>query len=50
MKIKNKIPALTNALSIAMGYALSQNNLIFCKVAMVVCFILWVVTLSQVKE
>lgn len=50
MNLKNKIPALTNVLSIGMGYILSQNNLLFCKIAMGVCFVLWIVTMSQMKE
>ena len=50
MKLKNKLPIITNVCSIAMGYILSQNNLLFCKIAMGVCFVLWIVTMSQMKE
>lgn len=50
MKLKNKMPIITNILSIAMGYVLSQNNLMFTKIAVCVSFIMWVFMYSQLDK
>ena len=50
MNIRNKLPILTNIVSIIIGYVLSQNNLAYCKIAMVLAFILWIATYSQLEK
>lgn len=50
MNFRNKLPILTNIVSIGMGYVLSQNNLMLAKVAMCASFVLWIITYSQLKD
>jgi len=49
-KMKNKLAVATNIMSIGMGYVLSQNNIMLCKIAMCLSFLLWIILYSQVYK
>jgi hypothetical protein len=50
MKIKNKMQIVTNIICGGMGYALTQDSLIFLKVTMGAFFILWILTQSMYSD
>ena len=50
MKLKNKMQLVTNVMCGGMGYALTQDNLLFLKVTLGLFFVLWILSQLMYNE